>query len=61
MVETKTNLAGVDFRGNTKFRTKELIKDLELKPGVALTDTLILEGKNKTLTKYNEFGYPDVW
>ena len=60
VVETKTNLAGVDFRGNTKFRTKELIKDLELKPGVALTDTLILEGKNKTLTKYNEFGYPDV-
>lgn len=59
-VVTKTNIVGVGFRDNTKFRNKELLKDLDFKPGVPLTDALILEGKNKILKKYNAFGYPDV-
>jgi len=59
-VETKTNLVGVGFIGNTKFRSKELLKDLDFKPGLPLTDTLILEGINKILKKYNAFGHPDV-
>lgn len=60
VVETKSNIVGVGFRNNTKFRSKELLKDLDFKPGVPLTDTLILDGKNKILKKYNTFGYPDV-
>ncbi len=59
-VETKTNIVGVGFQNNTKFKSKELLKDLDFKPGVPLTDALILEGKNKILKKYNAFGYPDV-
>lgn len=59
-VETQTTLVGVGFRYNTKFRSKELLKDLDIKPGVPLTDGLILQGKNKILKKYNTFGYPDV-
>ncbi|MGJ8655391.1 MAG: outer membrane protein assembly factor BamA [Akkermansiaceae bacterium] len=59
-VETKSNIVGVGFRNNTIFRSKELLKDLDFKPGVPLTDGLILEGKNKILKKYNAFGFPDV-
>ena len=59
-VETKTNIVGVGFRNNTKFKSKELLEDLDFKPGVPLTDALILEGKNKILKKYNDFGFPDV-
>lgn len=59
-VETKTNIVGVGFRNNTKFKSKELLKDLDFKPGVPLTDKLILTGKNKILKKYNAFGFPDV-
>jgi outer membrane protein insertion porin family len=50
----------VGFRNNKIFRTQELVKDLDIKPGVPLTDALILQGKNKILKKYNAFGYPDV-
>jgi outer membrane protein insertion porin family len=59
-VETKTNIVGVGFRNNTKFRSKELLKDLDFKPGGPLTDALILEGKNKIIKKYNDFGFPDI-
>ena len=59
-VETQTNVVGVGFRNNTKFRSKELVKDVDIKPGVPLTDALILKGKNKILKKYNAFGFPDV-
>jgi len=59
-VEAQTNIAGVGFRNNQKFESKGLLKEVDLKPGVPLTDALILEGKNKILKKYNAFGYPDV-
>ncbi len=59
-VETNTNIVGVGFRGNTKFDNQDLVKDLDIKPGIAMTDALILAGKNKILKKYNERGYPDI-
>ena len=59
-VESNTNVVGVGFRNNTIFKSSELVKDLDVKPGVPLTDALILEAKNKILKKYNEFGYPDI-
>ena len=59
-VEAQTNIVGVGFRNNQKFSSQSLLKEVDLKPGVPLTDALILEGKNKILKKYNAFGYPDV-
>lgn len=59
-VATNTNVVGVGFRNNTKFESAELLKDLDIKPGIPLTDALILEAKNKILKKYNTFGHPDV-
>jgi outer membrane protein insertion porin family len=59
-LKTKTSLVGVGFIGNTKFKSKELLEHLDFKPGVLITDALMLEGKNKILKKYNNSGYPDV-
>lgn len=59
-VDSQTLLAGVGFTNNTKFKDQDLLKDLELKPGIPITDAVILKGRNKVLEKYNAFGYPDV-
>lgn len=60
-VDTRSAIAGVAFRGNTKFTDKSLLKSTDmLKPGVPLTDALILEARDKVLKKYQAFGFPDV-
>ncbi len=59
-LDTSTNVVGVGFRNNKKFSSKSLLNEVDLKPGISLTDKLIVEGKNKILNKYNAFGYPDI-
>ncbi len=59
-IDSQSLLAGVGFTNNSKFKDKDLLKDLELKPGTPITDAVILKGRNKILEKYNAFGFPDV-
>lgn len=59
-VDTKSSLAGVGFQGNTKFSNRELLKAVDLTVGSAVSDDIILKGKNKILERYLRFNYPDV-
>jgi outer membrane protein assembly complex protein YaeT len=50
-------VTGVDFVGNEKFKTSELLKEIELSVGSAISEFLIRQAQEQIARKYREAGY----
>lgn len=59
-VQTRDQINGVGFVGNTIFTDQKLAKETKLKAGGTMSDSEILEARRNLEKYYQGYGYPDV-
>lgn len=60
VVQTRSGLAGVDFKGNTVFTNSRLASKVELKVGGAVDEAKIQAGQREIRKMYQDAGYGEV-
>lgn len=60
VVQERPFVTGVDFVGNEKYKTSELLKEIEISTGSPISEYLVNQAKQQVERKYKEGGYYHV-
>lgn len=60
VVEERPFVTGIDFVGNEKYKTSELLKEIEISTGSPISEYLVNQAKQQIERKYKEGGYYHV-